>query len=85
MDVNDETAAHPPELTLLEYVVGELGPDTSDGVRVHVEGCPECRERIVEAAGLAQEIDPEVADVVVGVGAVILATLARGEEVLPDE
>jgi hypothetical protein len=57
MDVNDETAAHPPELTLLEYVVGELGPDTSDGVRVHVEGCPECRERIVTLAMEMDELD----------------------------
>jgi len=71
MDVNDETAEHPPELTLLEYVVGELGPDTSDGVRVHVEGCPECRERIVTLAMEMDELDrlPLVAiphDLIVG-------------------
>ncbi|MSO47737.1 MAG: hypothetical protein EXQ67_06600 [Thermoleophilia bacterium] len=54
MDLHDETAAHPPELTLFEYVVGELGSDRSDGIRVHVEGCPECRDRIVS---LAMEID----------------------------
>ena len=71
MDVNDETAAHPPELTLLEYVVGELGPDTSDGVRVHVESCPECRERIVTLAMEMDELDrlPLVAiphDLIVG-------------------
>lgn len=57
MDVNDETAAHPRELTLLEYVVGELGPDTSDGVRIHVEGCPECRDRIVTLAMEMDELD----------------------------
>ena len=71
MDVNDETAEHPPELTLLEYVVGELGPDTSDGVRVHVESCPECRERIVTLAMEMDELDrlPLVAiphDLIVG-------------------
>ena len=57
MDVNDETGAHPPELTLLEYVVGELGPDTSDGVRIHVESCPECRDRIVTLAMDMDELD----------------------------
>ena len=71
MDVNDETAEHPPELTLLEYVVGELGPDTSDGVRVHVESCPECRDRIVTLAMEMDELDrlPLVAiphDLIVG-------------------
>ena len=57
MDVNDETAAHPPELTLLEYVVGDLGPDTSDGVRVHVESCAECRDLIVTLAMDMDELD----------------------------
>lgn len=71
MDVNDETAEHPQELTLLEYVVGELEPDTSDGVRVHVEGCPECRDRIVTLAMEMDELDrlPLVAiphDLIVG-------------------
>jgi hypothetical protein len=71
MDVNDEAAVHPPELTLLEYVVGELGPDTSDGVRAHVEGCPECRDRIVTLAMDMDELDrlPLVAiphDLIVG-------------------
>ncbi len=71
MNVNDETATHPPELTLLEYVVGELGPDTSDGVRVHVEGCPECRDRIVTLAMDMDELEwlPLVAiphDLIVG-------------------
>ena len=57
MGVNDETADHPQELTLFEYVVGELGPDTSDGVRVHMEGCPECRDRIVTLAMEMDELD----------------------------
>ncbi len=57
MGVNDETADHPQELTLFEYVVGELGPDTSDGVRVHMEGCPKCRDRIVTLAMEMDELD----------------------------
>jgi len=57
MDANDEAAAHPPELTLFEYVVGELGPDSSDGVRAHVEGCAECRDRIVTLATDMDELD----------------------------
>lgn len=57
MDTNDESSTHPPELTLFEYVVGELGPDTSDGIRVHIEKCPECRDRIVTLAMDMDELD----------------------------
>ena len=57
MDANDETAAHPSELTLLEYVVGELAPDSSDGIRVHIENCSECRDRIVTLAMDMDELD----------------------------
>lgn len=48
---------HPEELTLLDYVVGDLGPDTSDAIRRHVETCPSCRERIVELATDLDELD----------------------------
>jgi anti-sigma factor RsiW len=55
---DDQThSGHPEEVTLLDYVVGELGPDSSDAIRRHVEGCPSCRERIVDLAMDMDEID----------------------------
>ena len=50
-------SGHPEEVTLLDYVVGELGPDSSDAIRQHVERCPSCRERIVDLAMDMDEID----------------------------
>jgi anti-sigma factor RsiW len=38
-----------PERALVPYVRGQLGPDESEGVRLHLEGCTACR---VEAASL---------------------------------
>ena len=38
-----------PQPALVPYVRGQLGPDESDGVRLHLEGCAACR---VEAAAL---------------------------------
>jgi hypothetical protein len=54
---------HPEELTLLDYVVGDLGPDSSDAIRRHVETCPSCRERIIDLATDLDELDrlPSVA------------------------
>ena len=48
---------HPEEVTLLDYVVGDLGPDSSDVIRRHVETCVSCRERIVNLAMDMDEID----------------------------
>ena len=48
---------HPEEVTLLDYVVGDLAPATSDGIRRHVETCADCRERIVELATEMDAID----------------------------
>ena len=53
----DAHEIHPEELTLLDYVVGDLGPDSSDVVRRHVETCPTCRDRIVDLAMDMDEID----------------------------
>ena len=50
----DQHEGHPEEITLLDYVVGELGPDSSAAIRRHVESCESCRERIV---GLAMDVD----------------------------
>jgi len=50
----DQHDGHPEEITLLDYVVGELGPDSSAAIRRHVESCESCRERIV---GLAMDVD----------------------------
>ncbi len=57
MAAGDAHEAHPEEITLLDYVVGELGPDSSDAIRLHVEMCPSCRERIVDLAMDMDEID----------------------------
>lgn len=53
----DEHEGHPEEITLLDYVVGDLGADSSDSIRRHVEMCPSCRERIVDLAMDMDEID----------------------------
>ncbi|MGI9117779.1 MAG: zf-HC2 domain-containing protein [Gaiellales bacterium] len=57
MDDAEETELHPEEVTLLDYVVGELAPDSSDAIRRHVERCPTCRERIVDLSMDMDEID----------------------------
>lgn len=51
---DEDDAFHPEEVTLLDYVVGDLAPDSSDVIRQHVERCADCRERIVD---LAMEMD----------------------------
>jgi anti-sigma factor RsiW len=53
----DETAIHPAEITLLDYVVGELEHERSAEIRRHVAGCPECRDRIVELSLAMDELD----------------------------
>ena len=53
----DETAIHPAEVTLLDYVVGELEHERSAEIRRHVAGCSECRERIVQLSLAMDELD----------------------------
>ena len=50
----EDVDEHPEEVALLDYVVGDLAPDSSDAIRHHVERCADCRERIVD---LAMEMD----------------------------
>ncbi len=57
MEDQDETAIHPAEVTLLDYVVGELEQERSSEIRRHVTGCPECRDRIVELSLAMDELD----------------------------
>ena len=90
MDDADDRGTHPEELTLLDYVIGELGPDFSDQIRRHVETCPTCRDRIVDLALDMDEIDrlPMVAiphDVLRGARApaVQLASRRRARRLLP--
>ncbi len=81
MDEFDDTIAHPQEVVLLDYVVGELGPDTSDAIRRHVDSCPDCRERIVTLAMSMDEIDRLP---VVGIPHdLLLGSLKRGRERTP--
>lgn len=54
MTEDEDDPLHPEEVTLLDYVVGDLAPDSSDDIRRHVERCADCRERIVD---LAMEMD----------------------------
>ena len=49
-----DSTEHPEEVALLDYVTGELEPGTSDAIRRHVDGCADCRDRIV---GLAMDMD----------------------------
>lgn len=90
MDDTDDKRTHPEELTLLDYVIGELGPDSSDQIRRHVETCPTCRDRIVDLALDMDEIDrlPMVAiphDVLRGAlaPAAQLASRRRARRLLP--
>jgi anti-sigma factor RsiW len=57
MEDDEQHEGHPAEVTLLDYVVGDLGPDMSDDIRAHVESCPSCRERIADLAMDMDEID----------------------------
>lgn len=57
MPLDDDHAVHPQEITLLDYVVGDLGADTSDLIRRHVETCQTCRDRIVELTLDLDELD----------------------------
>ncbi len=81
MDEFDDTIAHPQEVVLLDYVVGELGPDRSDAIRRHVDSCPDCRERIVTLAMSMDEIDRLP---VVGIPHdLLLGSFKRGRERTP--
>lgn len=53
----EDADEHPEEVSLLDYVVGDLAPDSSDAIRQHVERCADCRERIVDLAMEMDEID----------------------------
>ena len=53
----DETAIHPAEVTLLDYVVGDLEHERSAEIRRHVAGCSECRDRIVQLSLAMDELD----------------------------
>ncbi len=57
MDDSEDTATHPTAVALLDYVVGDLAPDASDDVRRHVEGCGDCRDRVVALASAMDELD----------------------------
>ncbi len=62
-------------------MVGELGPDTSDAIRRHVDSCPDCRERIVTLTMSMDEIDRLP---VVGIPHdLLLGSLKRGRERTP--
>jgi anti-sigma factor RsiW len=81
----EDEEEHPEEVALLDYVVGDLAPDSSDAIRQHVERCADCRERIVDLAMEMDEIDrlPTVAiphDVLRGV---FPAAPRRGRALLP--
>ncbi len=81
MDEFDDTIAHPQEVVLLDYVVGELAPDRSDAIRRHVDSCPDCRERIVTLAMSMDEIDRlPVVDIPHDL---VLGSLKRGRERTP--
>lgn len=57
MEELEPIAPHPEELTLLDYMVGELPADSSDEVRRHIRGCAECRARITALSLAIDEID----------------------------
>jgi len=57
VDDHDETAIHPAEVTLLDYVVGDLEQERSSEIRRHVAGCSECRDRIVQLSLVMDELD----------------------------
>jgi anti-sigma factor RsiW len=48
---------HPEEILLLDYLVGQLPPETSDQVRRHVAGCRACRRTIADLSLTVDELD----------------------------
>ena len=48
---------HPAEVTLLDYVVGELPSPESGEIRQHVATCAVCRDRIVALSMAMDELD----------------------------
>jgi anti-sigma factor RsiW len=53
----DETAIHPAEVTLLDYVVGDLEHERSAEIRRHMAGCSECRNRIAQLSLAMDALD----------------------------
>ncbi len=48
---------HPPEVTLLDFLTGELPRAHSDSIRRHVASCPECRGTIDSLNEVVGEFD----------------------------
>lgn len=52
-----ETSCREIEPHLLASAMGEAGPDAVERVRVHVAGCPECREELVRYRAVDSMVD----------------------------
>jgi anti-sigma factor RsiW len=57
MSSRDLLPDHPAELTLLEYLVGDLPDETSDRIRRHVAACRACRRTIADLSLTVDELD----------------------------
>ncbi len=57
MSSRDLLPDHPAELTLLEYLVGDLPDETSDRIRRHVAACRACRRTIADLSMTVDELD----------------------------
>jgi anti-sigma factor RsiW len=57
MSSRDLLPDHPADLTLLEYLVGDLPTDASDRIRRHVAACRGCRRTIAELSLTVDELD----------------------------
>jgi len=57
MSSRDKLPDHPAELTLLDYLIGQLPPEASDQIRRHVSACRACRRTIADLSLTVDELD----------------------------
>ena len=57
MSSRDLLPDHPAELTLLEYLVGDLPAEACDRIRRHVASCRPCRRTIADLSLTVDELD----------------------------
>jgi anti-sigma factor RsiW len=57
MTPRDRIPDHPEELTLLDYLVGQLSPEASHEIQRHVASCRACRRTIADLSMTVDELD----------------------------
>jgi len=57
MSAREQRPDHPAELTLLDYLMDQLPPETSDNIRRHVAACRACRRTIEDLEDTVVALD----------------------------